>query len=303
MKNNPTNITYLGPAGATFSAIAYDKLAAMYGAPLSTDAGVTFSLATENKEVLPLMLEHGGFGTIAMETRADGRVDPPVNSFIEFVRTYNNDCPIQVIGALCMKIHFVLMAKKGVSIGDIQTVIAHPRAFGACWENVKKLGVAVQTIEVPSNGKAAEDAAHADLSAKVAALGPIEAAQKYGLEVLSEAFEDKEAVTTFYFLGPQSYAAVPILALSQSSSITRALLVFRVKHNPGALVKALKPFADKKINLRLIHSLHLENGVYDFAIETESKSSRLEWHQKAMHAAQKHMDRWIQFGPFPVNVE
>ncbi len=287
-------ITYLGPAGATFTAIAYDKLASRFRAPKSTDAGVELCYARTNEDVLKLMLQNGGYGAIAMETKAEGRVDPPLNSFIELLRIYDKSCPIQVLGALPMKISFALMAQKGTSLSDIKAIHAHPKSLGACRTNIQKLGVGI--VESSSNGKAAEEVSQADSSLQIAALGPLQAAEKYGLEVLLPAFEDQEAVTTFYLLGPGQYWMNPAI-------IKRSLTVFRVPHVPGALVKTLRPFEMHGINLRLVHSLHYQNGVYDFAIESEYEPNLTDQHTWANDLAHKHMDRWIQFGPFPVACE
>lgn len=292
------NITYLGPEGATFSALAYDRLAALCGGPSTNDPRVSLALAPANEDILSILLERGGYGAIAMETKAEGRVDQPVNSFIDLLKVRSEHCPIQILGALRMKIHFALMVLPGTKLEDIKTVIAHPKAVGACRQRLKMQGVNVVTS--PSNGKAAEDVSKAGLHDGVAALGPAQAAQKYGLEILDMAFEDTEAITTFFYLGPRvcQPSANKVTVLTQH----RALTVFQVKHQPGALVKVLRPFEAENINLRLIHSLHVENGTYHFAIETESGcgTDELATHERALCGAQQHMEKYIQFGPFPV---
>jgi len=294
------NITYLGPEGATFSALAYSRLAALCGGPVTNGPQNTLTLAAANEDILPILIEHGGHGAIAMETKAEGRVDPPVNSFIELLRMKEcaEACPIQILGALRMSIHFALMARPGVKLENIKTIIAHPKAIGACRQRLKVFEVT--TVTSSSNGKAAEDVSKSGLQDGVAALGPAQAAQKYGLEILDVAFEDTEAVTTFFYLGPRvcQPSANKVTVLTQH----RALTIFRVKHQPGALVKVLRPFESENINLRLIHSLHVENGTYHFAIETESESgiAELAAHERALVGAREQMEKCIQFGPFPV---
>lgn len=295
------NITYLGPEGATFSAIAYRRLAELYGGPSANDPASTLSLALANEEILPILLARGGYGAIAMETKAEGRVDPPVNSFIDLLRVASENCPFDVLGGLRMKIHFALMVCPGTRLDDIKTVIAHPKAIGACQQRLKALGVTV--VASPSNGKAAEDVSRSSFQDGVAALAPAQAAQKYGLEILDVAFEDTEAITTFFYLGPRvcSQSAKQVTVLTQH----RALTVFRVKHQPGALAEVLKPFAHEGINLRLIHSLHVANGTYHFAIETENEIgiAELAAHERALVGAREQMEKCIRFGPFPVYSE
>jgi len=283
-------ITFLKPAGLTFTSIAYDSLARAFGAPPTT--GAELVLADKNESVLATLLSHDGYGAIAMETKAEGRVDPPINSFIELLKRYErSDCPIQVIGALRMKINFALMVRRGVSLSEITRVVTHKKSIGACRGNIAKLGV--PTEEVGSNGLAAELVARNDEYALSAALAPREAAEALGLEIPNPAFEDREAVTTFYLLGPRNHP-------KPQEVPTRTLIVFRLAHSPGTLVYSLYPFRTARINLRMIHSLPIENEEqYDFAVELEQNSDSASF-DDAFHTSKKHMGRHILFGPFPV---
>ena len=287
-----TEITYLGPSGATFSAIAFREMVEVFGFR-DEIVGAKETLATTNDGIVPLVAGHHGYGAIAMETKFGGRVDPPVNSFIGLLEEFQDaDCPVGVIGALRMRLHFALMARPGVSIRQLKSVTGHTKAIGACGGNLKKLGV--PTIEADSNGKAAEDVAQNPNFSEVGALAPIEAAAKYGLVVLSDAFEDQEAITTFALLGPRGKVT------SVRSGQHRGLLVFSVKHVPGALAKVLKPFGDAMLNLIHIHSLYVGNGHYDFAVELELDISQTDDYKGALAAASEYMDNHIGFGPFPV---
>src|SRR3989338_7692927 len=284
-------ITFLKPAGLTFTGIAYDRLARIFGAPLSTDVGSEL-LADSNESVLTTLLQHCGYGAIAMETKAEGRVDQPINSFIDLLKRYErSDCPIQVIGALRMKINFALMSRRGASLSDITKVVTHRKSVGACRRNIAELGVAVE--EVSSNGLAAELVARDERYSLAVALAPCEAAVALELRVLNPAFEDREAVTTFYLLGPKAHPKPKLMA-------TRALVVFRLAHSPGTLVHALFPFRTARINLRMIHSFPIpDKEEYDFAVELEWNLDNTSF-DGAFENAKRHMERHILFGPFPV---
>ncbi|MDD5721416.1 MAG: prephenate dehydratase domain-containing protein [Candidatus Pacebacteria bacterium] len=287
-------ITYLGPQGATFSELAYIELARLFGAP-SLNVG-EIVLAGKNQDVLPLVFNHGGYGAIAMETDAEGRVDGPVNTFIQLLRNCetSEDCPITVIGAIKMPISFALMVRPGVQKKDIRTVVAHPKALGACRNMVNCLvSDQEKIIESDSNGLAAEDVATKQKFSQAAALGPRVAADRYGLQILEEACEDSPATTTFFLLGPKSRPQV-------MQEVNRSLLVFRVKHEPGSLVKTLLPFSDAGLNLRQIHSLYTGKGQYDFAVEIECGKDQEEDLVRAMYGSMRHMMCYVLFGPFPV---
>ncbi len=278
---------------ATFSALAYYRLAAQFGAPPSGEGEEV--LAGDNSKVLPLVIEHGGYGAIAMETDAEGRVDGPVNSFIQLLTHYKTtaDCPLTIIAALRMPLNFALMVRPGVREDDIKTVIAHPKSLGACKNMVNCLILdgAANVVESDSNGKAAQDGVTKPELARAAVLGPKIAAEKYGLDVLQEACEDRPAATTFFLLGPKNH---PVRTGS------RAILVFRVKHECGALVDVLLLFKEAKLNLRQIHSRYIGEGQYDFFIEIECDRYEPERLSEVIKKASQHMVRHILFGSFPV---
>ena len=70
------NVTFLGPVGATFSHDAYDMLAEIYDAPqvIADGAHTNCIPASVNTEILKLIAQHGGYGAVAMETKAEARV-------------------------------------------------------------------------------------------------------------------------------------------------------------------------------------------------------------------------------------
>lgn len=288
-------ITYLGPQGATFSELAYVELSELFGAP-SLKKG-EYVEAKKNEDVLPKVINHGGFGCIAMETEVRGRVDGPVNTFIQLLENFetSKDCLITVIGAIKMPVSFALMAQPCVKKENINMVVAHQEALGACKNTVSRLtnNDPKKVIKSDSNGEAAEAVATQLKFVHAAALGPECAATKYGLEVLEKACEDRPAATTFFLLGPKNHNA------QAKPEVDRSLLVFRVKHESGSLVKVLLPFSYMGLSLRQLHSLYTGEGQYDFAVEIECKNQADDLTQ-AMEKASKHMMRHILFGPFPV---
>lgn len=284
-------ITFLGPVGATFSHEAYDILAKLYGTPEADQENCV--PANSNGEILKLIRQHGGYGAIAMETLAEGRVAEPLESFIELLKTCakTSDCPFRIIGAIRLKLHFCLMVKPGADEGAIKQIIAHPKALGACRNGIAKL--ALPTINVSSNGEAARLVSESSEYADCAALGPRTASKKYGLKVLNEEFEDGEAVTTFFLIAPASER----ISIGLEN---RVLIVFKVPHEPGALVRSLRPFEQEGLNMIQIHSVHAGNHAYNFAIEIEVKKDEMEALDRAMAAFKGHVDAYVSFGPFAI---
>ncbi len=280
-------VTFLGPYGATFSHDAYNILAEMYGAPMVDETN--YQPATSNGEVLSLMLQHGGYGAVAMETLAEGRVAETLESFIELLKIYSGTekCPVRVIGALRLKLHFCLMVRPGVS--KISRIVAHPKSLGACKNRIGE----IETITASSNGEAARLVAENHEHRNDAALGPKSAAEKYGLKILNEAFEDNEAITTFFLIAPASH-------LVSVGKENRVLIVFKVPHRPGALIRSLMPFEQEGLNLIQIHSVHTGNNTYNFAIEIEVRKTKIEALNRAMAGFKALVDSHLCFGPFEV---
>ena len=204
------NVTFLGPVGATFSHDAYDMLAEIYDAPqvIADGAHTNCIPASVNTEILKLIAQHGGYGAVAMETKAEARVTETLESFVKLLQTYSNGtfCPFHVSGAIKMKLHFCLMVRQDVSRESIKGIIAHPKALGACKEHIASMKFI--TINTSSNGEAARLVAEDDRYASYAALGPKSASLKYGLHVLDETFEDSEAITTFFLITPTTHKVV-----------------------------------------------------------------------------------------------
>lgn len=283
------SMTVLGPVGATFSSDACDWLMKRYRIhrPINMiDVG-------SNGEILPSVSEHGrrGYGVVAMDTLAEGRVTEPLESFIDLLRLYpKKDTPFHVVGAVQMKLSFCLMARPGTALKSVRCIIAHPKSFGACNRWIESRGYS--TVAVASNGEAAKTVAKTR-GTSVAALGPISAAKKYGLEVLAEGCEDRQAITTFFLLGPRSRK----IAVGERN---RLLIVFSVPHKPGALSRALRPFEREGLNLIQIHSVHAGNHTYHFAIELEVGKRKKTAVARALKDFRKVSTSFIPFGPFPV---
>lgn len=282
-----TNIVFLGPAGATFSYDAYAILSEIFKTRKFDDADSVLVPVKTNEEILPALIKiGGGYGVIAMETKAGGRVVEPVESFIDLLDL--TDCPIAVIGAIKMQLHFVLMAREGVKKESVKKILAHKKAFGACRQNIFSLGL--ESIESGSNGQAAEDVATKNEYKDCAALAPISAAIKYNLSVLDSQFEDEKAVTTFFLLGPKG--SKPVICKNN-----RALIVFRLKHEAGSLWNAIGFL--KEFNMIQIHSAY-HNGGYDFMVELEIEESEINNFNEAVEKFRQTVLSSLIFGPFGV---
>jgi prephenate dehydratase len=280
-------ITFLGPVGSTFSHQAYDVLAEMYDAPHPDRGSGHYVPASTNREIPEKVSRLKGYGAVAMETVADARVAESLEGFISLLKSDTK--PISIIGAIRLKLNFCLMVRPRIDYEACGTVLAHPKAVGACKGFIASKQL--QLVEVSSNGEGARLVAEDTQYKDQAALGPRSAAEKYGLEVIHDGCEDAPAATTFFLIGPEERNAIV-------GKHNRVLIVFRLPHRPGSLVNALLPFAT--LNMIQIHSVHTGNHSYDFAIELDVTKEELEKFHAAHAKFSTLVDRHLTFGPFEV---
>lgn len=293
-----TKIVALGPIGATFSSDAYMELADIYGAPQMTDHWVEPLAVEKNDDVLPTMIDISGgtgnfikqktLGVLAMETLAGGHITEPIESFSKLLNL-DRKPRLHVLCAIKKSLHFVLMAQKGISLEHIQGITAHPKALQACERHVAKLGV--HSAKATSNGEAARSVAEMSGYQKYAALGPVSAAEKYGLTILNPAFEDERAVTTFFLLSTRREKP---LVLEKN----RVLLALRLIDQPGSLVRVLSRLS--WLNMIHIHSVYAGGGAYDFIVELECRKDQAEECSRTIEQIRGYVAKMFAFGPFGV---
>lgn len=289
---NTPKVSFLGPFGTTFSHDAYTYLAHRYNAPEATSSN--YIDAKENSNILPVLVKNGGYGAIAMETWAECHVPESVSSFGNILRQCPNQetCPFTIIGAVEMKIDFTLMCREGAARDKIRKVVTHKKGRGAC---MKKLASRVLiSEEVRSNGEAARLVAQDERYADYAALGPISAAAAYNLEIMETSFQDEEAITTFFLLGPKDHQVV-------AGKNNRALLAFNLKETgPGAAVEPQLVLKDYGINMIQLSSIGQGKRLNNFVIEIEVGEDHLMIMPKVFSKIEKYTVDHLFFGPFPV---
>jgi prephenate dehydratase len=282
-------IVLLGPAGATFTYRAYHQIAPHFGAPALNGNIIE---AKRNSEILEILTRTpDAFGLIAVETKVGGRINDSLEAFLRLgdPRHSGEYAPV-IAGAARVQLSFALMSK-GIDISAIEGIIAHPQAIQACSTEILKYGWAESTHPSTSNGLAAEAVASDPRYAKYAVLGPVEAAEKFQLRVVNAEFQ--RGLTTFFLLTSGR-------AQIATGSSNRALAIFRARSGPGALRAALEPFERHGINMIHLHSMHAENGIYDFVAEIEGKGTEVEHMRLSLEGLRQVTERTSTFGPFQV---
>ncbi len=283
------SIVILGPKGATFSYLAALHATKVLNLPkFDWDGG--FVEVSDNDQIIPALLERRAkFGIIAAETEVRGRINESLGSFSQLVEHYENgECPVRIMGALRTPVSFALMAREGVKKSQIRRIYGHPQALAACAKTIAQ--AKWEPVECGSNGHAAQLMTR-DVEGTCAALAPADAARMYGLEVLDDGLQDAPATTTFFVLGPNE---------RKISDVNRALIVFRLKDGPMALVSALMPFGQVGLNMTYVHSFHRSKRMYDFIAEIDCPMDQIEDLRIALEMFERVTLKSVVLGPFPV---
>ena len=166
-----------------------------------------------------------------------------------------------VTGVYELEIEQNLLGISGATLSDIRTVVSHPQALSQCAPYLRQNGW--KTEEAVNTAAAAQAvAANGDFS--VAAVGTREAAERYGLSVLASNIGSDNANTT-------RFAVFSRVMRQPQASDARFLLLFTVRHQAGALGRAIDAIGETGFNLRALKSRPTKrsNWSYYFFAEGE----------------------------------
>ncbi len=161
---------------------------------------------------------------------------------------------LHIIAEHFLPIHFQLMAPKGATLGDIESVESHIHALGQCRKIIREHGF--KAIIAGDTAGAARQVAEAGDQSR-AALAPRIAADIYGLDILAENVEDAEHNTTRFVVLAREAAWA-----KNDGRLIVTTFVFRVRNVPAALYKAMGGFATNSVNMTKLESYMIEGNFF-----------------------------------------
>ena len=238
MTSAPQRIGYFGPAG-TFTEQALLSQTDLAGCELVPYRTVPDVLDAVDNNAVDL-------GFVPIENSIEGTVN-----FTQDALVFDHDLLIQ--REVVLDIEHCIVAKKGVALADITTLLSIPVATAQCHAYIREhLGNA----EVRAANSTAEAARIVgdDTSNTMAAVAPRNAAALYGLEVLASNIADHEGnQTRFVLVGKDTIPAA-------TGHDRTALVVFQRADEPGSLISILQEFAARRINLSQLLSRPTKRG-------------------------------------------
>ena len=206
------------------------------------------------------------------EGRADLILAPLENSLVGSIhRCYDLllHSSLHIAAEVVLPISHFLIGNAQATIESIETVESHPAALGQC-ETFFSAHPHLKRLPANDTAGSVRRAVESGDSTR-AAIGSKRAAEKYCGKIVREHIEDhSENFTRFALLSPKA---------NREGNGGKVSLVLRLKHQPGALHNALRPFVRRGINLLKLESRpiqgHPSEFNFYFDLQTPAKESEL----------------------------
>jgi prephenate dehydratase len=166
-----------------------------------------------------------------------------------------------VTGETVINIDYVLVAPPGTNRGSIKRVLSHPLALAQCSDFFRQ-NRTVEAVTVFDTAGAVRLAVERG-DGRSAAIASRRAASLYGAEILQEHIQDlPENWNRFLRLSSASHA--PIV-----DHPNKALIACGLRHEPGALVRALQPVAAHGLSISKIEGRPIPGTDFEYRFVVE----------------------------------
>lgn len=200
-----------------------------------------------------VMRDEDSIGLLGIENSISSSVHESVDII------FHND--LYIVGEACMDIQLHLIGTKKSSLSDIQEVFSYPQAIAQCSSFIKKHDL--KTHETPSTAAAVHeiDTLQDDTKAAIAGRGSL---PDTDLQILRENIANtSHNMTRWVFVSKKPF--------SIDEPTDKMTVIFKVRHEPGSLVRVLNAIASERGNMSKIESRPVpgSNWEYLFWIDIE----------------------------------
>ncbi len=184
-----------------------------------------------------------------------------------------------------------LLVVPGATAADIKEVVSHPQALGQCVDYIKEHGYIASEY---SNTALAARYVSEKGDRSVAAIASAEAAEIFGLDVLERNINSSRINTTKFAIFSRTECR---RALTERGVHT--VLLFTVRHEAGALAKAIEIIGNHGFNMQSLRSRPMKELLwqYYFYIEAEGNIDTEEG-KAMMRELSQYCDRLRAVGSF-----
>ncbi len=168
-----------------------------------------------------------------------------------------------IVRALRLKVDHVLLAPRGVKLGDIREVTSHAHALTQCSEFLKAHPEWHATPA--SNTAAAAKALAASERKDLAVIASRACAELYGLDVIAESIADAAFNYTRFICISKNLEVYP--------DANKFSIMLSLPHRPGALNEIISKFAAIDVNLTKLESRPVPGMDFEFRFTFEFEAS------------------------------
>jgi prephenate dehydratase len=158
-----------------------------------------------------------------------------------------------VVGEVVVAVDHALLALFGTRLEDVKRIASHPQALAQCDEFLATLDA--EAVPVYDTAGAAKRIAEERRPGE-AAIASEHAAGIYGLEVLARRIQTSPINQT-------RFAAISRERASLAPPDKTSLLL-EIRHEPGALYRCLRPFAERELNLSKLESRPIGDRPWEY---------------------------------------
>ena len=271
----PKKIAFLGPIGTYSDEASYLYAPNAERMPFASLGLVMSALEEGNVDEAVVPIENSLGGTV-----------------IEVVDFLIASEKSQIKGEFLLPIDHCLITRPGVRLSDIRVVVSKQEALTQCRQFLARELRFAEQVPATSTALAVVDLKEAD--DRTAAIGPRRAAELAGLPVLAHGIQDrKNNVTRFAVLASSSMPP-------SGSDKTTIAFDFDKPDAPGLVYGAMRPFADRGINLTKIESRPTGTGMGNYIFLLDLEGHIDEPHvQQAITELQGHTSTFKVLGAYP----
>lgn len=258
----PLTVGFLGPRGS------FTEEAAL---KMFRDLGATFIAHASIQDVFRAVVNgEAHYGVVPLENSLEGSVGETLDLLAQL--------DVKICGETEIKIKHNLIARPGTKLEEVKVVLSHPMALAQCRNFIYSR---LKSARIETRFSTAEAVKEAIETPGYAAIGSELAATIYGGEIIVKGIEDhRDNYTRFIAIG---YKPIDKGASFKTS------IIFTVKDVPGALYKALEPFAVRGINLSKIESRPIKERPWEYMFFTDIEGSLED--QKVIEALEELRDK------------
>ncbi len=165
-----------------------------------------------------------------------------------------------------------LLGNKGATVSSVKEVISHPQALGQCAEFIRDKGYSItEAVNTAVAAKMVRECGRTD----IAAIGSVEAAEKFGLVKIEGHINESGTNTTRF--------AVFTRAEKQATPNDKHfVMLFTVKNAAGSLGEAITVIGKHGFNLKALKSRPTKELIWDYYFYAEGEGDIMSSEGKAM---------------------